>query len=72
MKNAIIKDNMPYCTQCNGKIDGGIVEYNLVESNGEKFLAYDSKCGHCREIHRYYTDMQFDKRYILDNVQIIR
>ena len=72
MTNAIIKDNIPYCTKCNNKINGGIVEYNLVESNGEKFLAYDSKCGHCKEVHRYYTDMQFEKRCILNNVQIIR
>lgn len=74
MKLAEIKNGRAYCLYCNIELNGGIVDHNAVKKDNESYLAYDRRCSHCGEVHRYYSDMQFENRFAFPDseVQIIR
>lgn len=62
MVNAIIKNNVPYCSYCGCIVGNGTGDYKLVTHQGKNYIEFIKYCSNpkCQEKIVYYADITLD------------
>lgn len=72
--NAIIKDNIPYCSKCEIPLSKMTGEFGLSEYENKKYYRFERYCDNCRGRYTYYADITIDNttRYSFNNVKEVK
>lgn len=59
------ENNLPRCPNC-GELLSISLDYKMVTVNGVKYTQFIKRCGKCKTVGQYCTDVSIENRYVFN------